>query len=71
MVVPGGMLFGLVGGAAFAGASTYAMGRVFIQDFESDGAFLSLDPKAVRAFYDREFEQGKVELRESFVSARP
>jgi len=40
---------------ALLSASTYALGRTFIQHFEVGGTFLDLDPKAMRAHFDREF----------------
>ncbi|MDD5272247.1 MAG: DUF697 domain-containing protein [Methylovulum sp.] len=43
-----------------AGASTYAIGKVFIQHFESVGTFLTFDPKAVRAYYAEQFKEGKI-----------
>jgi hypothetical protein len=42
-----------------AGASTYAVGRVFIQHFECGGTILSFDPEKVRAHFEKEFEEGK------------
>lgn len=42
-----------------AGASTYAVGKVFIQHFESGGTFLTFDPKSVRAYYEEQFKEGK------------
>ena len=51
-----------VGGATvpiFAGASTYAVGRVFIQHFASGGTFLDFDPAKVRKYYSEQFERGK------------
>lgn len=36
-------------------ASTYALGRVFVQQFESGGTFLDMDPDRVREHYRREF----------------
>lgn len=51
-----------VGGATvpiFAGAATYAVGRVFIQHFASGGTFLDFDPGKVRAYYAEQFEHGK------------
>jgi uncharacterized protein (DUF697 family) len=51
-----------VGGATvpiFAGASTYAVGRVFIQHFASGGTFLDFDPAKVRKYYAEQFEHGK------------
>lgn len=43
-----------------AGASTYAIGKVFIQHFESGGTFLTFDPKSVREYYAEQFKEGKV-----------
>jgi uncharacterized protein (DUF697 family) len=42
-----------------AGASTYAVGKVFVQHFEAGGTILTLDPKAVRDYFATELEQGK------------
>lgn len=42
-----------------AGASTYAIGKVFIQHFESGGTFLTFDPKSVREYYAEQFKEGK------------
>lgn len=69
--LPGGGLGTVVSMSAFAGASTYGLGQVFIQDFESGGAFLSMDPEKVREKYKEEVERGKQAVRESFVSVRP
>jgi uncharacterized protein (DUF697 family) len=58
-------LFGLIqtlGAATLYGASTYAVGQVFVQHFESGGTFLNLDPKQVRQYYAEEFAAGKTEL---------
>jgi uncharacterized protein (DUF697 family) len=52
----------MVGGIAvpiFAGASTYGIGKVFIQHFESGGTFLDLEPAKVRAFFKEQFEKGQ------------
>jgi uncharacterized protein (DUF697 family) len=42
-----------------AGASTYALGKVFIQHFESGGTFLTFDPKAVKEHFARLHEEGR------------
>jgi len=58
-------LFGLiqtVSAATLYGASTYAVGQVFVQHFESGGTFLNLDPKQVRQYYAEQFAAGKTEL---------
>jgi uncharacterized protein (DUF697 family) len=41
-----------------AGVS-YAIGKVFIQHFESGGTFLDFDPKKVRAYFGEQFREGK------------
>jgi hypothetical protein len=43
----------------FASASTYAVGRVFIQHFESGGTFLDFDPDKVRAHFEAEFKKAQ------------
>lgn len=42
---------------AFAWASTYAIGKVFLQHFESGGTLLTFDPDAVREHYRQELER--------------
>lgn len=44
---------------ATGGASTYALGKVFIQHFESGGTFLTFDPSSVKAHFAELFEEGK------------
>jgi len=44
---------------AVSGAMTYAVGKVFIQHFESGGTFLNFNPEEVRAYYQKMFEEGK------------
>ena len=53
----------LVGGAlylaavpAVAGAMTYAIGKVFIQHFESGGTFLDFDPAKVKQYFKDQFQ---------------
>ncbi len=56
-----------VGGAAlsvFAGASTYALGQVFIQHFNAGGTILDFDPESIKNFYNEQFEKGKEYARE-------
>ncbi|MGZ5052921.1 MAG: YcjF family protein [Methylobacter sp.] len=53
-----GSTLGAVSMPVIAGASTYAVGKVFIQHFESGGTFLTFDPKAVREFYAEQLKEG-------------
>jgi uncharacterized protein (DUF697 family) len=52
----------IIGGLSlpvFAGASTYAIGKVFIQHFESGGTFLDFEPAKVRAYFSQQFDKGR------------
>ena len=72
--VPGvGMLIGAPSMVLFCGASTYAVGRVFVQHFESGGTFLSFEPTSVKEFFQKECEQGRklaVDLPKKHTAAR-
>jgi len=54
-----GTLLGSVAMPIFAGATTYAIGKVFIQHFASGGTFLDFDPKSVEAFFEEKLAEGK------------
>jgi len=41
-----------------AGALTYAVGKVFVQHFESGGTFLTFNPKKVHAYFKEQFAEG-------------
>jgi uncharacterized protein (DUF697 family) len=51
-----GQLLSIFTAPAFASASTYAIGRVFITHFESGGTFLDFDPEKVRQHFKAEYE---------------
>ena len=54
-----GTLIGGVTVGLFASASTYAIGRVFIQHFASGGTFLDFKPEEVRAYFNAEFSKAR------------
>lgn len=58
--VVGGIL-GMAFMPAFAWATTYALGKVFVQHLESGNTFLSFDPAQVRDYYRKEFEAAYAE----------
>jgi uncharacterized protein (DUF697 family) len=63
-----------IGGASSAllgGASTYAVGKVFIQHFDSGGTLLTFDPDKVRDYYTHQLGTGRARIAESFVGVRP
>ena len=51
------------------GASTYALGKVFIQHFASGGTFLIFDPEQVKDYYQRMFDEGKIIAEGKTVAA--
>ncbi|MCF7986892.1 MAG: DUF697 domain-containing protein [Methylovulum sp.] len=53
-----GSTLGALSMPILAGSSTYAVGKVFIQHFESGGTFLNFDPKAVKDYYAEQLKEG-------------
>ena len=41
------------------GGTTYAIGKVFVQHFESGGTFLTFDAAKVREYFERQLKEGK------------
>jgi hypothetical protein len=60
-----GTLLGGVAMPVLSGASTYAVGKVFIQHFASGGTFLTFDPAAVREYFMQELENGRLAAQEA------
>jgi len=74
-LVPGGVSCGVVvpflkstlvtnwvGGATMvliSGPTTWALGKVFIQHFETGGTLLDLNPDEVREYFKAQFQQGR------------
>jgi uncharacterized protein (DUF697 family) len=54
-----GTSIGAVSMPVTAGATTYAVGKVFQQHFASGGTFLTFDPNKVKEYYARMFKKGK------------
>lgn len=64
----------IVGGVSvplLSGATTYAVGTVFIQHFESGGTFLDFDPVKVKDHFRQEFEKGKAAAQEFVGNKAP
>jgi uncharacterized protein (DUF697 family) len=58
--IPGvGALLGTPALVLFAGAYAWALGRVFIQHFESGGTFLDFDPETVKEHFRAQFAAGR------------
>jgi uncharacterized protein (DUF697 family) len=58
-LVPFFGIFSYAAMPAINAAISYAVGRVFIQHFESGGTFLDFDAKKVRAYFDEKFREGR------------
>lgn len=54
-----GWILGGLSLAAFAAASTYAVGQVFKEHLAQGGTLQNLDPESFRKFYAQQFEKGK------------
>jgi len=54
-----GQTAGALAMPALAGGSTYAVGKVFVQHFESGGTFLDFDPEKVKDYFARQFKEGQ------------
>jgi len=50
---------GIISVTVIAGALTYAIGKIFIEHFESGGTFLDFDPETMRAHFQELYEEGK------------
>ena len=58
--VPGlGTVTGVITVSVLGGATTYAIGSVFVQHFESGGTLLDFDAKKMRAYFSTKLEEGK------------
>jgi len=45
--------------SAAGGASTYAIGKVFVQHYESGGTLLNFNAEKVKEYYDEKFKEGE------------
>ena len=61
-------VIGVVTIPIFGSSATYAIGKIFVQHFESGGTFLTFDPEKVRGHYAELFKEGK-ELAKADASA--
>jgi uncharacterized protein (DUF697 family) len=58
--VPGlGTATGIITVSLLGGATTYAIGSVFVQHFESGGTLLDFDAKKMRAYFSNKLAEGK------------
>ncbi len=65
-----GTAVGLASMSVFSGASTYAVGRVFVQHFESGGTFIDFSPALSAEAFRKHFEEGKTKQEAASTSKR-
>jgi uncharacterized protein (DUF697 family) len=72
MLLPGTakIAFG-VGALTIPPASTYALGRVFIQHFESGGTIWTFDPARAKQDYDKEVGAGQKVVAKQYSGIKP
>ncbi len=54
-----GQTAGVIAMPVMAGATTYAIGKIFVQHFASGGTFLTFDPDKVKAYYTQLLQEGQ------------
>ena len=54
-----GQAIGMVTMPVIAGASTYALGKVFIKHYEAGGTFFNFDPERMKQYYKDKFKEGE------------
>ena len=64
-----GQIAGVLTEPALAAAATYALGKVFVQHFETGGTFLNFDPEALRQHYNEQFAMAPQESRSRTTAA--
>jgi uncharacterized protein (DUF697 family) len=58
--VPGiGWMLGMVSLPVVAGATTYAIGRVFVRHYEEGGSVFDLRADTMRGYYQQQYEKGR------------
>ncbi|MEO1103780.1 MAG: hypothetical protein AAFW98_08655, partial [Pseudomonadota bacterium] len=59
-LVPGvGWMIGMASLPLVAGASTYAVGQVFVKHFEEGGSMANISAEMMQDYYREQFEKGK------------
>ncbi len=60
-----GLPLGVLSMSILGGASTYAIGKVFIAHFEAGGTLLNFDPEAMNEYFMEKFAEGKAMIKDA------
>lgn len=63
-------ILNVIGGLTVPSAATYALGKVFVEHFESGGTFLTFDPARGKALYEKTLAE-KSAAGESYAGIKP
>lgn len=61
-----GAIGGLISAPIVAGAATYALGKVFVEHFETGGTLLDFDSKEMRSYFEEKLKEGQKVARETW-----
>ena len=61
-----GAIGGLISVPIVAGAATYALGKVFVEHFETGGTLLDFDSKEMRSYFEEKMKEGQKVARETW-----
>jgi uncharacterized protein (DUF697 family) len=59
----GGSTTGMIAMSTFGSASTYALGKAFIEHFESGGTLLTFEPSKMKQYFKEKFEQKRHKIQ--------
>ncbi|MDM8566441.1 DUF697 domain-containing protein [Candidatus Halobeggiatoa sp. HSG11] len=65
MIPIGGTITGMMTMSSFGGASTYALGQVFVKHFESGGTLLDFDIDKMQEYFTTAFKYGKEQAQKT------
>ena len=63
-----GLTVGILAQPVVFGATTYALGRVFIQHFETGGTLFTFDARALKEYFKQQFEAGKQVVEQTLAN---
>jgi uncharacterized protein (DUF697 family) len=66
-----GTVLGVVTLPVLSGATTYGIGEVFVQHFESGGTLLDFDPLGMKSYFAEKYEAGKTVMSSKRRRTRP